>query len=324
MGGVPASNFAGAFCPCAAFEQHLGDHLAAAEERRHRVEQRAARPQGTHAVRSEKLVAAEGIEIDAKGGDVDGAVRDTLRAVEQHARAGRLGRSDDRGHVEDGTCDVRDVGKCHQLRARAEQAGQGSGIDPAFRRDRQEPQHDARARGQHLPRHEVGVMLKRAEDDLVARLQQRTEGVRDQIDRPRATAREHDLVGRHGQIRRHARTRLRIGFGRGFGQPVHTAFHVCPRIRLEIPHGVEHGVRHLRACRTVEIGKPVAQDREFGPERVQARFPLPARNAASASGVSRSSRTPSSSISTSHTASSWRRISARAPWSPSRARISSK
>ena len=65
-----------------ALEAHLADHLAAADEGRHRGEVLAPRPQRAGAGRAAHLVAGEGVEIAADRGDVDGAVRRGLRAVD--------------------------------------------------------------------------------------------------------------------------------------------------------------------------------------------------------------------------------------------------
>ena len=61
-----------------AVQPDIADHLAAAEERRHRLEQLLACPQDADAGRAEHLVAGEGEEVDTEAAHVEGPVRDEL------------------------------------------------------------------------------------------------------------------------------------------------------------------------------------------------------------------------------------------------------
>ena len=83
MAGVPASNFQGSSFQLVPVEPHGADHLAAGEERGHRLEQLAAAPQGAGAGRAAQLVAGEREEVGAQRLHVDRAVRHGLRAVHQ-------------------------------------------------------------------------------------------------------------------------------------------------------------------------------------------------------------------------------------------------
>ena len=62
--------------PLRAAEMDLADHLPARQERRHRLEQLAARPQGARAERGEHLVAGERVEVGADRLDVNRHVRE--------------------------------------------------------------------------------------------------------------------------------------------------------------------------------------------------------------------------------------------------------
>ena len=75
-----------------AVEAHVGDHVAAAEERRHRVEQRLAAPQHADAGRAAHLVAAERDEVGVPGLHVGDVVRHVLAAVDDRHRAGGVRR----------------------------------------------------------------------------------------------------------------------------------------------------------------------------------------------------------------------------------------
>ena len=71
------------------------DHAAAAEERRHRVEQFLAAVEHADAGGAEHLVAAEGEEVGAELADVGRQVRHALGRVDQHDRAGGVGAAGD-------------------------------------------------------------------------------------------------------------------------------------------------------------------------------------------------------------------------------------
>ena len=90
IGGVPASNLAGSSARGEAVEADVGDHVAAAEERRHRVEQCLAAPQHADAGRPAHLVAAEREEVGAPRLHVGDVVRHVLAAVDDGERAGRV------------------------------------------------------------------------------------------------------------------------------------------------------------------------------------------------------------------------------------------
>ena len=92
MGGVPASKRAGGGGRPEAVELDVEDHAAAAEERRHGVEQLGPAPQHADAGRAHHLVGREGDEVDVELAHVDRRVRDELRAVGHHHGAGGMGR----------------------------------------------------------------------------------------------------------------------------------------------------------------------------------------------------------------------------------------
>ena len=65
----------------------LADHLAARQERRHRLEQLAPRPQRARPHRRQHLVAAERVEVAAELLHVDRDMRHGLCAVDEDERA---------------------------------------------------------------------------------------------------------------------------------------------------------------------------------------------------------------------------------------------
>ena len=114
----------------------LADHLAAAHERRHGLQELPARPERAGAGRAEHLVAGEDVEVGAEVLDVDGPWGTRLGAVDEHQGAGRVGLAHHLPDRVDGAQRVRHVGEGDQLGPRAQQhleglAGRGG---PARRR----------------------------------------------------------------------------------------------------------------------------------------------------------------------------------------------
>ena len=97
------------------------DHAAAAEERRHRVEQFFAAVEHADAGGAEHLVAAEGEEVGAELADVRREVRHALGGVDEHERAGGVRTAGDFADRVDRAEDVRDGGDGDDLRAVGEQ-----------------------------------------------------------------------------------------------------------------------------------------------------------------------------------------------------------
>ena len=91
IGGVPASNFQGISFGRPAVEADVADHLAAAEEGGHGLEQVLAAPEHADAGRAAHLVAGEAVEVGAQLGHVGGQVGRVLGAVDQDEGAGGVG-----------------------------------------------------------------------------------------------------------------------------------------------------------------------------------------------------------------------------------------
>jgi hypothetical protein len=129
-----------------------------------------------------------------------------------------------------------------------------SRIQATFGRHRQKPQDDANPLREHLPGHQIAVVLELRQQDFVARLQQSAPGIRQQIDRGRRPIGEDDLV-RRGSIQK-ARDMfacLTVSRGRCACPPMDNLMDVRAGIDFEAPHGFQHRFRHLRGRRVVEI-----------------------------------------------------------------------
>ena len=112
------------------------DHVPAAEERRHRLEQLAAPVQDADAGRPVGLVAGPGVEVRAQRRHVDGQVRDGLRAVDEHERAGGVRALGDLRDRVDRAEHVGDVGDRDELGAARQQVVERVEVEQAVVRDR--------------------------------------------------------------------------------------------------------------------------------------------------------------------------------------------
>ena len=215
-------------------------------------------------------------EVDAEGLHVDGAVQHGLRGVEEDDGALRVRPAhelgDGRAHAE-GVRLVREGDDAHAPRA-------GDPVEPvelqvALVVDVEEAELGARLLGEHLPGHEVRVVLEHRRDDHVAGAAGRAAvGLGDEVDRLRRVAREHDLPrrGRVEEARDGAARRLE-GLGALHAERVDAAVDVRVRGGVEAGQRVEHRLRLLRRGGGVEVGEraPVdlaGEDREVGADRV--------------------------------------------------------
>ncbi len=91
------------------------DHVTAAHERRHRLQQLAPAVQDPDAGRPVDLVAGPGVEVGVDRPQVDGQLRHRLSAVDHDDRAGRVRAARDLGDRVDRAEHVGDVGDADQL-----------------------------------------------------------------------------------------------------------------------------------------------------------------------------------------------------------------
>src|SRR6185312_7744890 len=152
---------------CRLFETDGLDHLAATEKWRHRGEMFLARPQHAGAGRREQFVAGEGVEIATERLYVDGKMRRALRTIDEQrdascpASAGDLAHGIDRaehvGHMHD-------AGELHVWRESLDEFIEN---EFAVLRNRRGDHARTGARGDELPRHDVGVVFHRRDQDFV-------------------------------------------------------------------------------------------------------------------------------------------------------------
>ena len=251
-----------------AVEADVGDHLAAAEEGGHGVEQLLPAPQHADAGGPAHLVAGEGEQVAAQLAHVGGQVGDVLRAVDEHDRPHRVGGVGQLADRVERAQHVGHGGDAHQPDP-VEEAVEVVEDEGAVGGHREVAQLDARLLPQHEPGDEVGVVLHLGEQDGLARGQAAAAvAVGHQVDGLGGVLGEHDLGGRRGADEAgHLRPGLLEGGGGLLGQPVHAPVHVGVGVLVVVVHGVEDRLGLLRAGRRVEVDERAGP----GPEQAGSR-----------------------------------------------------
>ena len=239
-------------------ERHRFDHGAAALPRRHGGENLGPRPQHADAGRAIQLVAGQHIEIAIERRHVEREARRGLAAIDHEQCTGGVGGIGDAAHIGNAAEHVGDMGDADQPGFRPDHGDERIFIDAAIVGERRDVEHGAAAFAQHLPRHDIAVMLKCGNQDAVAGLEALAPTLGDQVDAFSGAAHEHDFVRRCGadeagdsgagflEAQRH-----------GGGAFVHTAMHGGIIRAIDAGDGVDHRLRLLRGRRRVEIG-PIA------------------------------------------------------------------
>jgi len=177
-------------------QRDRGDHVPAAEKRRHRLEQLATPVQDADAGRAVGLVARPRVEVRVDRADVDRELRHGLRSVDDDDRARgvrtaddlvqRVDRAQDVGHVRDRN-DL-DVAARELLVELVQQ-------EPALVVDAHPVEYRAGATRRDLPWHEVRVVLHLGDQDAVARAEiGAAPRVGDEVERLGGVAREDRLA----------------------------------------------------------------------------------------------------------------------------------
>ena len=125
--------------------------------------------------------------------------------------------------------------------------------------------------GDHLPRHDIGVMFGNADQNFVTRLQSRqSPAMRNHIQGHCRARSQHNLVSRgradkSGNFLAHSF----IGIGRRFRQKMQAAMHIRIGVSIGRHQSIHHLLRFLRRCCRVQIYQWLAmnlarQDRKIG------------------------------------------------------------
>ena len=253
--------FVGQLIPGALFKAHCLDHLAAGLERRHCIEQLAAAEQHAHAGGAEHLVAGKRVEITADLLHVHRVVAHRLGAVHQGPGAGFAGRLDQFRHRGHRAQAVGHLGQRHDAGALAEQLVEGVGVDAAVLAQRRHLKRGAGALAHLLPGHDIGVVLQRGDQNLVAGLQPfAAQALRHQVDAfGGALGEDHFLAGGVDERRQVRAGRLEAGRGvvaEIVRRPVHVAVHGA----VVLTHRVDHHLRFLGGGGVIQVHQRLAVD----------------------------------------------------------------
>ena len=216
-------------------------------------------------------MAGEDVEIAAERLHIDRHARQSLAAIDEHLGALRMRQLDDARDRQKRPGHIRDMRHRDEPRARAQQCLKSREVELAGRIGRRDDEPGAQALAQHLPWHDVRVMLDIADHDLVTGLETgRPPAVGDQIDRLGGAAQKHDfaLVGRV-QKRTRFLARLLEPVGRAGAQAVDAAMHIGVVGAVELGDAVDDGARLLCAGAGIEKHelRMSREDREFAAHR---------------------------------------------------------
>ena len=248
---------------------HSTDHIAAAQERGHLLQQLGAGVQGAHAHGGVQLVSGAGCEIHVQLLHVYGGVGCALGAVQHHHSAHGVGALDDLLH---GGAQAQHIGD----HCNADQLGLGGNFLIQFVQRQAAVltgvhihQLCAGGFGHALPGHQVGVMLSHRDDDFIALMQKvHAVAVGHQIQRLGGVLGKDDLVILGVKELGYGVASTLVGIGGTHGQLVHAAMGVGVILIIVVHHGVQHLLGVLGGGGTVQINQAVAvligrQDREI-------------------------------------------------------------
>ena len=208
--------------------------------------------------------------------DVDGMVRRSLRAVEQHRHALAMREGDhllDRIHRAER---IRHMGQPEKTCLVVEQCLEF--VDQQFASivHRDHADHCALLFCQHLPRHDVRMVFQAGQDDLVALADERAAvSVHHQVDGLCGPLRENDLPGfLRIQEMPDLNARLLVFPGGQLAQIVHRAVDVGVLFLLVAHDAVDDLLRHLAARGVIQVDQRLAGNlqleyREVGPDLFQ-------------------------------------------------------
>ena len=241
IGGVPASNFQGSSAQLNPSRRtsliispppRNGGMASSSSRRAHRTPM----PVGPSILWPEKATKSAPrapTSIVRWGADLGG--------VDQDQGPGGVGRLGQGGDVVDGAEHVGDPGDAEELGA-VEQAGKVGQVEVAVGRKRDPAQLDAPLGGQHVPGHDVGVVLHVGEHHGSPACERRAApGVGHQVRGLGGAPGEDDLPGRGGADEAGGLgPGLLVGGGGLLGQGVDAAVHVGVALRVVVVERVEH------------------------------------------------------------------------------------
>ena len=212
----------------------------------------------------------EGIEVAIQSLHVDTAVHDTLASVHHGDRPHGMCRIDDGPQVGTRSERIRSLRNGDDAGLVIQQRRQQFGAQAPLVVEGQDADFRPLAFGEHLPGHDIGVVLHLADKDIVARTDELfTPGIGHRIERSRSAGRKDDLF-LFGRADKSADTlACRLVKRRGLlRKVVHPAMYIGVESALQVIDHLDHGQRFLRRGSAVEVNQRLAvdlapQDREL-------------------------------------------------------------
>ena len=239
-----------------------GDHRPAPFPRRHRLQQLGPGVEHADPGRPIQLVGGENIKIAAQRLDVYRVVHHRLGAIHQHFRAMLMRKSNQRRQRVFRPQHVGDLGYRQQAGARVKQSRDNIQLQRTVRVQGDHPQLSPDAGAQHLPRHNIGVVLHFADDDVIPGADVGVSpAVGHQVDTLGGAADEHHFLRRPG-VKEGGRL-LTHGFhprGGFRAEGMDAAVHRRVAVAIEFRFGADHCLRLLGAGGAVEIDQRLTVD----------------------------------------------------------------
>src|SRR5215204_2253554 len=252
----------------APLEGHGANHRAAAEERVHLLQQLGLAVEDAAARRREHLVPRDGVEVAVQILHVNLQMRRALRPVHQDGDAQLVRARRDLLDRVDRAQRVRDVADADELRPLAQQGVELFEYQLAAVVHRDDAQTRALLLAEHLPRHEVRVVLHLGDDYLVARFDELAPvAVHDEVD-ALCDAADEDALARLARVDKapDLLARALVGRGRALAQVVDAAVYVRMLLAQVLGPALDDDARHLRRSGVVEVDQwlPVHRLPEHG------------------------------------------------------------
>ena len=250
------------------------DHRAAALIGWHLIKQIGSTPQDADPGRSVQFVSGKDVEVAADVGDIQGHTWHCLTPIEQDLRADGMRDFSCTLRIEHRAQHVRYMSKRDQLVGRRDHRRHRVEIDAVIGGQRNHIDCRTHALRDHLPRHDVAMMLEHGQKDAVTCLELRSRpALSDEIDPLGRAAHKHDFVGRHGSHEPGDPLARSLIGQRHVGRAlVHPAMDGGIGCIITARDRIDDRLRLLRSGRCIEI-RPAGRDRrEVGQHVERAGF----------------------------------------------------